>query len=112
MGEYMIKNFEAMACGCVLLAFDQGAEENAALGFEEMVNVVFYKDIPQLQEKLAILRSNPQLAADIARNGQELVVNQFSFARIGQRIVEVLKPPLRPRAPLSVLERLRLKLGV
>ena len=112
MGEYMIKNFEAMACGCVLLAFDQGAGENQALGFKDMVNVVFYKDIPQLQEKLASLRSNPQLAAEIARSGQDLVVSQFSFARIGQRIVEALEPPLRPRAPLSLLETLRLKLGV
>ncbi|MCF5050222.1 glycosyltransferase [Pseudomonas syringae] len=112
MGEYMIKNFEAMACGCVLLAFDQGAAENAALGFQDMVNVVFYKDIPQLQEKLAVLRADPQLAADIARNGQALAVSQFSFARIGQRIVEVLQPPLRPHGPLSLLERWRQKLGV
>jgi glycosyltransferase involved in cell wall biosynthesis len=112
MGEYMIKNFEAMACGCVLLAYDQGEAENQALGFEDKVNVVFYKDIPQLQEKLAELRANPQLAAAIARNGQELAVSQFSFARIGQRIVEALEPPLRPRAPLSLLEKLRLKLGV
>lgn len=112
MGEYMIKNFEAMACGCVLLAFDQGDAENQALGFKDMVNVVFYKDIPQLREKLAVLRADPQLAADIARNGQDLVVSQFSFARIGQRIVDALQPPLRPRAPLSVLERLRLTLGV
>jgi glycosyltransferase involved in cell wall biosynthesis len=111
MGEYMIKNFEAMACGCVLLAFDQGAEENQALGFSDMVNVVFYKDIPQLQEKLAVLRADPLLAASIARNGQALAVSQFSFARIGQRIAEALEPPLRPRAPLSLLERLRLKLG-
>ena len=112
MGEYMIKNFEAMACGCVLLAFDQGDAENQALGFKDMVNVVFYKDIPQLREKLAVLRADPQLAADIARNGQDLVVSQFSFARIGQRIVDALQPPRRPRAPLSVLERLRLTLGV
>jgi glycosyltransferase involved in cell wall biosynthesis len=93
MGEYMIKNFEAMACGCVLLAFDQGDAENQALGFKDMVNVVFYKDIPQLREKLAVLRADPQLAADIARNGQDLVVSQFSFARIGQRIVDALQPP-------------------
>ena len=108
----MIKSFEAMACGCVLLAFDQGAAENQALGFKDMVNVVLYKDIPQLQEKLSVLRSDPQLAADIARNGQDLAVSQFSFARIGQRIVDALQPPLRPRAPLSLLERLRLTLGV
>jgi hypothetical protein len=54
----MIKSFEAMACGCVLLAFDQGAAENQALGFKDMVNVVFYKDIPQLQEKLSVLHSD------------------------------------------------------
>jgi glycosyltransferase involved in cell wall biosynthesis len=74
--------------------------------------VVFYQDIAQLQEKLARLRSEPQLAQSIARNGRELAVNQFSFARIGQRIVEELEPALRPRAPLSLLERIRLNLGV
>ncbi|QTD33945.1 glycosyltransferase [Pseudomonas fluorescens] len=112
MGEFMIKNFEAMACGCVLLAFDQGAEESKALGLKDMHNVVFYKDIAQLQEKLALLRSDPELAPRIARNGRELAVSQFSFGRIGQRIVEELKPELRARAPLSLLEKVRLKLGI
>ncbi|MFC6339041.1 glycosyltransferase [Pseudomonas sp. CCM 7891] len=112
MGEYMIKNFEAMACGCVLLAYDQGAAENQALGLKDMFNVVLYQDIAQLQRKLADLRANPQLAADIARNGHELALNQFGFGRIGQRIVEALQPPLRPRASLSWLENVRLKLGV
>jgi glycosyltransferase involved in cell wall biosynthesis len=77
-----------------------------------MHNVVFYQDIAQLQEKLARLRSDPQLAQGIARNGRELAVSQFSFARIGQRIVEELEPALRTRAPLSLLERIRLNLGV
>lgn len=111
MGEYMIKNFEAMACGCVLLAFDQGEEENRALGFEDMQNVVFYRTIPQLQEKLARLRSDPQLAESIARRGRDLAVSGYSFARIGQRIVEVLQPPLRSHPPLSWWDRVRLKAG-
>jgi glycosyltransferase involved in cell wall biosynthesis len=112
MGEFMIKNFEAMACGCVLLAYDQGAAESSALGLHDMQNVVFYQSIPQLQEKLARLRADPELAQRIARNGRELVVDQFSFARIGKRIVEELEPVLRPHAPLSLLEKVRLKLGV
>ncbi|MCX7080821.1 MAG: glycosyltransferase [Pseudomonas sp.] len=112
MGEYMIKNFEAMACGCVLLAFDQGNTENRALGFQDMHNVVFYQTIAQLQEKLAILRADPELATSIARNGQTLAMSEYSFARIGQRIVEELRPALRPRAALNLVERLRLKLGV
>ncbi|PXX76365.1 Glycosyltransferase [Pseudomonas sp. LAMO17WK12:I10] len=112
MGEYMIKNFEAMACGCVLLAFDQGEAENRALGLQDLHNVVFYRSIPQLQEKLAMLRADPALAQSIARNGRDLAVSRFSFARIGQRIVEELQPALRPRAPLSFIERVRSKLGV
>jgi glycosyltransferase involved in cell wall biosynthesis len=112
MGEFMIKNFEAMACGCVLLAYDQGAAECRALGLQDMHNVVFYQDIPQLQEKLAKLRADPELAQRIAHNGRELAVSEFSFARIGQRIVEELEPVLRPRAPLNLLEKMRLKLGV
>ena len=112
MGEFMIKNFEAMACGCVLLAYDQGTAESSALGLRDMHNVVFYQSIPQLQEKLARLRADPELAQRIARNGRELVVGQFSFAHIGKRIVEELEPALRPHAPLSLLEKVRLKLGV
>ncbi|WP_095127437.1 glycosyltransferase [Pseudomonas sp. Irchel s3h14] len=112
MGEFMIKNFEAMACGCVLLAYDQGTAESSALGLHDMHNVVFYQSIPQLQEKLARLRADPELAQRIARNGRELVVGQFSFAHIGKRIVEELEPALRPHAPLSLLEKVRLKLGV
>ena len=112
MGEFMIKNFEAMACGCVLLAYDQGAAESSALGLQDMHNVVLYQDVPQLQQKLAVLRADPELAQRIAANGRELAVSQFSFARIGQRIVEALEPALRPRAPLGLLEKVRLKLGV
>lgn len=112
MGEFMIKNFEAMACGCVLLAYDQGEAESQALGLLDMQNVVFYQNIAQLQQKLALLRSDPELAQRIARNGRELAVSQFSFARIGQRIVEELEPALRVRAPLSLLEKVRLKLGI
>ncbi|HCN65022.1 MAG TPA: glycosyltransferase [Pseudomonas sp.] len=112
MGEYMIKNFEAMACGCVLLAFDQGEAENRALGFVDMHNIVFYRDIPELQKKLQQLRNDPQLAADIALRGRDLAVSQYSFGRIGQRIVEELQPALRPHPPLSWVDRVRLKLGI
>ena len=112
MGEFMIKNFEAMACGCVLLAYDQGEAESQALGLLDMHNVVFYQNIAQLQHKLALLRDDPELAQRIARNGRELAVSQFSFARIGQRIVEALSPALRARAPLSLLEKVRLTLGI
>jgi glycosyltransferase involved in cell wall biosynthesis len=112
MGEYMIKNFEAMACGCVLFAFDQGAEENRALGFVDMHNIVFYKDIPELQEKLRHLRENPELADEISRNGQTLVEQRFTFHALGKAIVEEMRPPLRAMPVMGWLDRLRSRLGL
>ncbi|MFK3798081.1 glycosyltransferase [Pseudomonas sp. NPDC088444] len=106
MGEYMIKNFEAMACGCVLLAFDQGAEENQALGFQDMHNIVLYTSIDELRGKLTILRDQPELSERVSRNGQALVEERYSFHALGGAIVEAMAAPLRPMTPTSVWQRL------
>ncbi|GAB7530774.1 glycosyltransferase [Pseudomonas sp. 3A(2025)] len=107
MGEYMIKNFEAMACGCVLLAFDQGSEENRALGFEDMRNIVLYRDIDELRSKLQLLREDTVLADEISRNGQTLVEQRYTFHALGKTIVEALQAPLRPRPAPGLLDRVR-----
>lgn len=112
MGEYMIKNFEAMACGCVLLAYDQGEAENRALGFEDMHNLVLYRNVDELQAKLAMLRTQPDLASRIAAAGQALVERDYAFSRIGERCVEALQAPLRVAPALGFWARLRLRLGV
>ncbi|MEG7360668.1 glycosyltransferase family protein [Pseudomonas citronellolis] len=111
MGEYMIKNFEAMACGCVLFAYDQGEEENRALGLVDMHNVVFYRDIPELRRKLQVLREDPELAARIVAQGRQLAEEGFGFSQIGARIVEAMTPPLRPHPPAGWLDKLRSLLG-
>jgi glycosyltransferase involved in cell wall biosynthesis len=110
MGEYMIKNFEAMACGCVLCAFDQGETENRALGFMDMENIVLFRNVDELLEKLGRLRANPGLADCIAATGQALVEREYGFDRIGARVVEALRPPLRFNPVPKVLEHLRLVL--
>lgn len=112
MGEYMIKNFEAMACGCVLLAYDQGDEENRALGFEDMDNVVLYRSVETLREKLAALRADPELAQRIAVNGRRLVEEAYGFGAIGHKVVAAMQPALRDQPPPGLLERLRLRLGL
>lgn len=95
MGEYMIKNFEAMACGCVLLAYDHGELENAALGFVDMENLVLYRTVAQLREKLAVLRADPELAQRIAQAGRRLAEEQYGFDRIGGKIVDAMRSSLR-----------------
>ncbi|KTT07585.1 glycosyltransferase [Pseudomonas oryzihabitans] len=97
MGEYMIKNFEAMACGCVLFTYDQGEEENRALGFEDGVNVVLYRSLDELREKLAKLRADPVKAICIARCGRKLSSERFSFSVIGRNLVSNLMSDLRKK---------------
>ncbi|MER1945630.1 glycosyltransferase family protein [Stutzerimonas stutzeri] len=112
MGEYMIKNFEAMACGCVLLAYDQGEEENRALGFVDMENLVLYRTVVELRDKLAQLRADPAWAARIAVNGRMLAESRYSFARIGAEVVQAMQAPLRSAPIPGWFCRLRNRLGV
>lgn len=107
MGEYMIKNFEAMACGCLLLAYDQGADENAALGFVHRENVVLYRDLAQLRDNLAWLRQHPEQAQAIAVAGRELVTSRYTFGHLGRYAVEAMQPALRPHRPTGFWSRLR-----
>jgi glycosyltransferase involved in cell wall biosynthesis len=102
-GEYMIKNFEAMACGCMLATWNQGEEENRALGFVDMQNVVLYKSLEELREKLAILRDNPELIERIAKAGQALVEENFSWELLGQQVAKAVKKPLREKKVSSLL---------
>lgn len=95
MGEYMIKNFEAMACGCVVFAYDQGEQENQALGFEDMKNIVLYKDLNSLTEKLHYLREHPNKADEIARIGQQHVEGNFAWCEVAKSVVAAMGEPLK-----------------
>ena len=96
-GENMVKNFEAMACGCVLCVYDQGEYENKCLGFEDMKNVILYKTKEELIRKLEPLRKDLNLASSIAAKGQELAESRFAWDEIGRQVIEALKPPLRKK---------------
>lgn len=111
MGENMIKNFEAMACGCVLFAYDQGEEENRVLGFKDMHNIVLYQNICDFKEKLNILRSDKELCASIAKNGQELAEQRYTFTQLGKAVVNALQPALREQPTPTFFQKLRHRLG-
>jgi glycosyltransferase involved in cell wall biosynthesis len=55
LGEYMAKNFEAMACGCILLAYRQGSGEEEALGLVDGVNCLLYNNVSEAKARLAFL---------------------------------------------------------
>jgi hypothetical protein len=115
-GEYMIKNFEAMAAGCVLCAFDQGEAENTAIGLRNMENVVLYKSLDDLRGKLALLRADAALADRIAATGTAFAQQHCTFEAWGRNVVDKLAAPLRSRADHppareSLLDRIRRLVG-
>ncbi len=90
LGEYMAKNFEAMACGCVLLAWRQGSEE-AAIGLQDGRHLLLYSDIDELRGHLARLRENPAWGLEIAENGRRFVEAHMTHAHLAERLLEVLQ---------------------
>ncbi len=92
-GEHMIKNFEAMACGCLLVACRQG-EDDAMLGFKHMHNVCLFDDLDDCVTQLSQLAKCPDAAAQIARRGQRLVERGHEHALLAKRYAELLAEPL------------------
>ncbi len=98
LGEYMAKNFEAMAAGCLLLTYSQGELENRAVGFEDMKNVVLFRNQQEFDERLQLLRDEPGLLEKIAEAGAIYAREAFAYDRMGQRLFGLLEKPLTPRA--------------
>lgn len=93
-GEYMIKNFEAMACGCILFTFSHGDSENEAIGFKDLKNVVLYSSKEELLEKLNLLRSDEDLCHKISKAGKLLAQN-YTWDKIAKKAASVIESPLR-----------------
>lgn len=107
MNEYMFKNFEAMAVGCVVLARRQPANEQEALGFEDMKHLALYDDERELLAKAEQLRRDPALASRIAAAGQALVRERHQMGRRAEELYQALQPPIKEARPLSFGEKVR-----
>lgn len=109
LGEYMAKNFEAMACGCALLAYRQGQGEEKALGLIDMENVALYSTLAEAEDKLNMLQNDPALRDKIATAGQKLAWKNYTFDRLAARLYELVAstettvaPPLRLKDRLKI----------
>ncbi len=94
LGEYMAKNFEAMACGCLVLAWRQRVEE-AAIGLEEGKHLLLYSSLDELRGQLARLRREPLLLQSVAKNGQAFVEEHLTYLHLAARLSHVLQLPVR-----------------
>jgi glycosyltransferase involved in cell wall biosynthesis len=92
LDEYMAKNFEAMACGCVLLAWRQGRDE-PAIGLREGEHLLLYNSLSELREHIASLRNDPQRAQQIADAGRAFAESHLSYAHLAARMADLLAEP-------------------
>src|SRR5690606_17531483 len=92
LDEYMAKNFEAMACGCVLLAWRQ-SEEEGALGLKDGEHLLLYSSLEELRGHLKWLRCNPAEAERLAASGKKFVVERLTFSHLAQQLAAELRQP-------------------
>lgn len=104
MHEYMIKNFEALACGCILVAYRQGKEEEA-LGFVDMKNIVLYSTPQEALDKINHLRKNPQEAEALRKRGMEYAMSHFSVQKRDERLFHALEGDIQAHQDLRPLMR-------
>jgi len=90
LGEYMIKNFEAMACGCILCAYKQGDNIEENLGLVDMENIILYSDEEGLKEKIDIVKSDPILYNRIKQSSEELAHKKFSYSQLAPLLIHVI----------------------
>lgn len=89
LGEYMAKNFEAMACHCVLLAWRQDGEEDQ-LGLEHGRHLLLYSSLDELCEHLARLRGSPAWADEIATQGRIWAETRRSYVHMAESMGRLL----------------------
>lgn len=107
LGEYMAKNFEAMACGCVLVAYRQGGGEEEALGFEHGRQVLLYRDYAEFSQLLDQLTREPELLDGLAYEAKAFARQRFDYAGQAQQVLALLSPPMvSPVLKVSMLQRL------
>lgn len=111
LGEYMAKNFEAMACGCVLIAHRQGGGEEEALGLEHGQNVLLYDQAADFSALLQKMRDAPEVIDRISAEGKTLAIANFDYRILGRKLYDVIVPEFIPvsrcERPWGWLSRLR-----
>ncbi|MAL93024.1 MAG: hypothetical protein CMK94_16465 [Pseudomonas sp.] len=111
LGEYMAKNFEAMACGCALLAFRQGSGEEEALGIESGEHAMLYENQQQFERLIVQLTSDQKLVSSLAHAGKAMVLQRFDYASQSAEFFAILAG-FNPVPRVSRIRRWLRRLGL
>lgn len=96
LGEYMAKNFEAMACGCLLVAHRQGGGEEEALGLVDGENVLLYDDFSGFSAILSRLCEDPSLSMRVSAAGKAHVSRFMDYWAQASHLYGLIAADCRP----------------
>lgn len=108
-GQYRHLNFKTQACGVALMTWDRGDQENQAVGFVDMVNVMLYKDAKSAQAKLNFLKRHPEQLASIKEAGKTMAIECHSNRALADKLVDFLRKPLKPFTGDDVEDAMRFR---
>ncbi|MBS9778214.1 MAG: hypothetical protein KGV50_05560 [Gammaproteobacteria bacterium] len=94
-GEYDDKVFKAMSQGDIVFAFDQGRDENSALGFDNMQNIILFSSFEELEKKIASITSFPKQMLRIAKEGESLVKSKYQYYDLGVATAKEIAKKIR-----------------
>jgi len=92
LGEYMIKNYEAMAAGCILIAYSQGKEDEF-LGFKHLKNCVLYKAADDVKKGIDALRLDERLCERVQLGGMKLA-KKHTYRKLSERVFSATAKPM------------------
>ena len=98
--EYMMKNFEALAAGCILVCYTIPSEVDA-LGFKDMENVILYTSVDEAIDKIALVENDTALLNKIATQGQQLAESRFTLEKHDESIFNYLSNIKKKPIPVS-----------
>jgi hypothetical protein len=107
--EYMQKVFEAMAAGCIVCVPRTSEAESSFLGFEDMVNIVFFGSLDELIMKIRMLDSCSATVDRIRLESLRLAEERHSWLSRADDFLEILDLPVSEPEPSSWRERVTLK---
>lgn len=95
VGGYSGKVFSAMACGCLVMCYNQGRDESLHMGLVDMQNIVLFNSFENFCEQIDYLEKNSILISKIAQAGRDFATENHQQVNLGRQAAKYILTSMR-----------------